>query len=300
MKKNVTQYIILAAVIIASPVETASAVENGVSTYPAGSLTIYNGFIPAPGTYINMYNEYINKDKVIGNDGKKSFDAKITGSGHAIQIIHVFDNITFAGANVGFEIDQTYLDARFKSSDIGVNTSEGAFGDTTLGFRLGWHDKTVHQQLIILGAIPTGSYDKSETFNAGVNYYSGIVHYAVTWLPTKHIEASGELIGVWNAPNKDTDYRSGITANMNYSLNYHFDDGWFSGISGYWINQITDDKQNGETVNGNGNRLRTFAIGPQAGYIAPKWAAYLAWHHLAYVRNTSEGDVVWLDLSYKL
>lgn len=300
MKKSVARYSVLAAIIIATPIETASAVENGVSTYPAGALTVYNGLIPAPGTYINMYNQYFNRDKVIGNDGKKMVHAKISGGAYAIQIIHVLDDVTLAGANVGFEVDQTYLGGRFKSNEIGVDTSEGAFGDTTLGFRLGWNDKTVHQQLIVLGTIPTGNYNKNDIFNAGVNYYSGVVHYAVTWLPTKNIEASGELVGVWNAPNKDTDYRSGITANMNYGLNYHFDNGWFSGISGYWINQVTDDKQNGEPVNGNGNRLRIFAIGPQVGYIASKWAAYLAWHHQAYVRNTAEGDVVWLDLSYKI
>lgn len=299
MKKSVAKYNILIAAII-SFAGTASAVENGVSTYPAGSLTVYNGFIPAPGTYVNMYNEYFTRNKAIGNDGKKLFDAKISGSGHAIQIVHVFENVKFAGADVGFEIDQVYLDGKFKSKDIQANTSEGAFGDTTLGIRLGWHDQTVHQQLIFLGSIPTGSYNKNDAFNAGVNYYSGLIHYGVTWLPTKNIEASGEFISVWNAPNKDTDYRSGITTNMNYSLNYHFDNGWFSGVSGYWINQITDDRQNGERVNGNGNRLRTFTIGPQVGYITSKWAAYLAWHHQTYVRNTAEGDVVWLDLSYKI
>lgn len=300
MKKLTKKCIAITMAMLVLPANRAFSMENGTSTYPAGALTIYNGIMPEPGTYINMFNQYLHQNKVVDNDGKKIFDAAISGTGHAIQIVHVFDDLSVAGAHVAAEIDQTYVNVQFKSKEIGIDTSEGALGDTTLGFRLGWHNKTVHQQFNVKATVPTGSNDRDEVLNAGVNYYSALIHYSVTWFPTPNIEASGEAVGIWNAPNKNTNYRSGNSINLNYGLNYHFNNGWFAGAGGAWINQIDDDTQNGKSVNGNGNRMRTFAIGPQAGYVAPGWGAYLAWQHQAYVRNSAEGDLVWLNFSYKL
>jgi hypothetical protein len=71
---------------------------------------------------------------------------------------------------------------------------------------------------------------------------------------------------------------------------------WGIGINGYYLKQVTDDKQYGSKVNG-GHRGQVFAYGPSIKYTTKTGTHFIAqWQHETMVENRFGGDKYWLKM----
>lgn len=102
---------------------------------------------------------------------------------------------------------------------------------------------------------------------------------------------------VWHQlKNQKTDYRSGDELTLEYSAGYRFTEALSAGINGYVYRQTTDDRLQGASVNGNGNRGSVNAVGPYAMYRFSKDFAVVAKLQEEFgAKNKSEGTRLWLQ-----
>lgn len=106
---------------------------------------------------------------------------------------------------------------------------------------------------------PTGTYDPLRMANTSTNFTTYKPVVPITWQPTDRTEVSAKFSYSFNQTNKDTDYKSGRYAHVDYSLSYEAVDNLHVGVNGYFLKQVSDDRMAGVDV---GNRGKAAAIGP--------------------------------------
>jgi hypothetical protein len=273
----------------------ALATEGGGGVYPYGLNTVASGILPKPGHYLYMYNSVYSADVTTTNGGEAApidFDVEVRA--HTLRYLHSFKDATFLGGGLGILVAQPFLvgDAR-----VGPASGDGsAFGDTTVGVMLGWHRPALHWMTGLDVTLPTGSYDESRLFNPGRNQWAGTFYGSMTAPLAQRFDANLRANLTVNGTNDATDYRSGLEAGVEWSLNCKLGRGWAVGLNGYSARQLTDDEIDGEPVAGNGRKLRVDAFGPQVVYRGANWGAIAKWQHESSARNKAEGDKYWLQL----
>jgi hypothetical protein len=285
------------ASLLAFPLTQAYATEGGGTVVPIGVQTIATGVLQAPGDYLLNYNTWVNANKLADGNGDSSLPgASLRVEAHSLRYLHVFQDAKIAGGDLAFEVATAYVKNSLYSNF--VNGEDSGIGDTSFGPSIGWHGQQYHHMVSLLAVAPTGSYDPNKVMNVGRNYYALQADYAGTWFFAPHWELSGMLKLVFNRKNKDTGYRSGTETDVDYAVNYHIDDNWFAGVGGYAHNQLTNDTINGVDYDG-GHRVRDLAIGPQIGWGTRQYGIYVAWQKQVVARNTSQGDLLWVNAFFR-
>lgn len=277
----------------------AQAKEGG-DQYPNGAENWYAGALPPPGTYfINYFGHYGGKlqdDK--GNDARPGGQgARADATFDALRIVHI-TNTKILGANWGMHAILPIVQQSINISPLGGRASKFGIGDVTVDpFVLSWHHSSeLHSAFGFDINLPTGAYDKNDPRTSiGANYFSYEPLYAVTWLPKGGWEVSGKFMYNIKGRNDDTKYQSGDEFHMDYLVGKHVGQ-WAFGVSGYYLKQVTDDKQAGAKV-GNGNRGQVFAFGPSVKYTTKTGTMFIGqWQHETMVENRFQGDKLWFKL----
>ena len=300
MKKS-SIALLIAGLSLAAGVAEA---KEGGDQYPNGAENWYAGALPPPGTYFINYFGYYGGKLVDGGGDKVRHPAtgnttpRVDAVFDALRLVHI-TNTKILGANWG-------VHAILPIVSQGVSnlpgTSGGAskfgIGDITIDpFVLAWHHSPeLHSAFGIDINLPTGAYDQNDPRTSiGANYYSYEPLYAITWLPKGGWEVSGKFMYNIKTRNRETHYQSGDEFHMDYLLGKHFGP-WSVGVSGYYLKQVTDDRQHGRKV-GDGNRGQVFAFGPSVKYeTAGKTQLIFQWQHETQVENRFGGDKVWFKL----
>ena len=278
----------------------AAQAKEGGDQYPNGAENWYAGALPPPGTYfINYFGHYGGKlqdDK--GNNARPGGqEARVDATFDALRIVHI-TNTKILGANWGVHAILPVVNQSINISPLGGRASKFGIGDITIDpFVLAWHHSPeLHSAFGVDINLPTGAYDKNDPRTSiGANYYSFEPLYAVTWLPKGGWEVSAKLMYNTKTRNDDTKYQSGDEFHMDYLVGKHVGE-WAFGISGYYLKQTTDDKQNGVKV-ANGNRGQVFAFGPSVKYTAKNGSMFIAqWQHETMVENRFQGDKLWFKM----
>lgn len=287
---------------------TASATEGNGNSYPLGVETNMSGMMLPEGLNTLLYYTHYEATHVKANDGRDNPNIaryRLKSDVVSLRLSYVWPGVKWLGANVETRaalavptIDLT-LDitrpaplAPLDKGGTSTNLGDLSFAPVLLG----WHAKTLHQTAGIETFLPTGDYDKDEPVNTGRNYYQFAPFYAVTWLPSEQWEASAKLRYGLNTRNEKTDYRSGDELTLEFSGGYRFSQAFSAGINGYLYRQTTDDRLNGDTVNGNGNRGFVNALGPYVMYRFTKDFAVVAKLQEEFgARNKAEGTRIWLQ-----
>ena len=120
---------------------------------------------------------------------------------------------------------------------------------------------------------PTGRYDSSALVNVSNHVWSVDPYYALTWLLTDKLETSFRLHYSWSSTNSDpgagyeaTTIQPGQSFHMNAGASYQAAPPLRVGIAGYFLQQTTDARANGQPVAG--SRERVAALGPGVMVIA--------------------------------
>jgi hypothetical protein len=269
--------------------------KQGGDQYPHGTEGFMAGAVPPPGDYLIVYGvDY--RGSLTDNDGKEVIaggdEIELTLDAISFRYIHVTNTKLFGG-DFGFHVIAPFLTADLEIA--GTTHSMSGLGDMVLDPFVAWHYPNLHVVAGIDFFLPTGDFDKDEAINPGAGYWSIEPLVALTYLSDDGYEASAKLMYNIKSENDYTDYESGDEFHMDYTLAKHSGN-WKYGIGGYYVQQIQDDEQNGETVED--NKRRSFAIGPQVKYDHKNMSFIAKYQVETGNRNTFEGNRLNLKLIY--
>lgn len=156
------------------------------------------------------------------------------------------------------------------------NTDVSGLGDTELSMVWVRHQGRLKVAAGVSLFVPTGAYDKTRGPNPGFgNFYTLRPGVAVTYALNPNatdaawdagITLAGRLSYGINTTNKDTDYRSGNFVYAELAA-IKVVENWAFGTNLLATQQVTDDSGTGAPADG--NRYRTYGIGPFLSYKIP-------------------------------
>ena len=296
IRKVTTSVAVTSAVLLAH--FNAAATEGGVSIDPPGVESTARSALPPPGIYgIGYYRNY-QADSAKDNRGNT-----VTGPDFKVGVNALVNRFVWvtpvkvAGGDLAL---QAVLPIARVSVDIapGLSQTRTGLGDTTLGAGIGWH---FSEKLHALGALdldmPTGRYDKNALANVGTNHWAISPKLGFSYVQKEGINWDLRNTLVFNSRNKDTGYRSGIEWFADYTLGWGFGNGLVAGVGGYVYQQLSNDKQNGQSIDG--SKGRAMAFGPSVRYTTSNGLMLSAKFEREFnVRNRAEGKSFWVRAVY--
>ena len=326
----------------------AGAAENGNQRYSAGIGGSDMTAPLMPGWYVQAPVVAYHAKKIKGDDGKQAtrgftnplpYRAKVGAEidVRAVQPrITYIDNTRLFGANLGFTmmlpIVQRHGDFSLTAPDLGqgagtqalvqgglnqaaANLSRPAtgIGDFEFGGIMHW-ELADNQALTLVNTfiVPTGDYDAGRRLNPGFgNFY--------TYRPSIQYSYIGDgwdfgVRGVlsFNTRNKETGYRSGNMANIDFQLMTFVAEDIRVGLQGFAVHQFQNDSQDVSYIAGNpqiqpaeiinGNRMRGYGLGPAVGWLKDGGDMMVEGKFIKEfgARNRTEGQAFWLTVSKPL
>lgn len=203
---------------------------------------------------------------------------------------------------------QAGLDARAKA----ISGRVTGIGDLEIGGIVHW-ELADNQALTLVNTfvVPTGDYKGDRRLNPGFgNFY--------TFRPSVQYSYIGEgwdfgvrTVLSFNMRNKETGYRSGNVANVDFQLMKFVSEDIRVGLQGFAVKQFQNDSQDvsylADPVNQaaeiiNGNRMRAYGIGPAVGWLKDGGDMLVEGKFIKEfgARNRTEGQAFWLTVSKPL
>ncbi|MFR0713595.1 transporter [Enterobacterales bacterium BD_CKDN230030183-1A_HGKHYDSX7] len=255
-----------------------------------------SGAMPPPGTYGIIYAQDYRADRLRDNDGKSvPIDFDLRANVIAPRFIWVTDTEVFGG-QLAFHTIIPLVDLRVSVGN--EHDRERGLGDITIGPGLGYHySENFHVIYGIDFYAPTGRYDRDSIANIGRNYWTAQGVVAMSYANPVGLNADAKVMYGVNSKNPDTDYKSGQEFVVDYAVGWAVAPGWVVGVGGYYYQQTTDDRQDGDRLSD--NKGKAFAIGPAVKYSNTQgWSLTAKWQREDYVKNRPEGDAFWLKLAF--
>lgn len=299
-------FVLFAAICLTAVVATTvHATEGGGGAYPNGAEDFMSGAVPPPGTYFINYFDYYSADKFADKNGNGKIPGfKLNVTVDALRLIHVTDK-QILGGFWGVHVFIPIMNVDVETSTPLGSDSKAGLGDIIIDpFILSWHGKNWHAATGVDIYVPTGSYDKNDLANVGRNYWTFEPIIAGTFLTENGCEASAKLMYDFNTINNNaskltapgtTRYLSGQEFHLDYAIakkiaNYSF------GLTGYYYQQVTNDKANGTMVND--SKGRVLAFGPALKYDYKNMAFSLKYQFETAAENRPEGNNLWFKFVY--
>lgn len=296
------------ALALSGLVATSALAKEGGDQYPNGAENWLAGAVPPPGTYfINYFGNY--SGKLRDGDGDKVPDGSVNAWFDALRLLKITDT-QILGANYGMHIIVPIVHQSLK---LGTRDSVTGLGDINFSpLVLSWHSGNWHWVAALDFYAPTGKYKSGNGRESiGANYWSIEPVFAATWLSPDGWEVSAKFMYNIKGKNKDfrpapgapkMDYESGDDFHMDFLVGKRFGP-WGVGISGYYLNQTTSDKLEGDRISSaigpwsDGRKGKVFAAGPSVIYTSPKGTMFIGqWQHETNVKNRFSGDKLWFKL----
>jgi hypothetical protein len=270
------------------------ATEGGGDTIGGGAEGMYVGTSPPPGLLYVGYALHYSADRFNNGSGKSVIPGfKLTANALANFFLYMTEE-RLLGAKHSYSIAIPIVDLHLQ----GVPSKSG-IGDTTLGTQLFWDAGNWHTAAVLNVIAPTGKYDKNRVLNTGFNYWTVRPNFLFSYVPTSGLEASMKFTYSFNGKNRDTDYESGRLFHFDYAASFPVSPAARLGVEGYYMKQMTDDMQNGQKVGPDGFRGQVFAIGPAFSYQFNGFSVEAKWLKESYVKNRTDGSVLWAKVVHK-
>jgi hypothetical protein len=289
---HLARVLLVGAALVGS---TASATEGGGSSYPMGAENYLSGAMPPPGFYTLAFVNHYAADELKDDAGNTvPVDFRVRATAVSPRFIWVTGNTLFGG-QVAHAVIVPLVDLHVDVA--GTDSRKRGLGDIIVtALALGYHhsDK-LHSVAAIDIITPSGSYDRNRLANLGRNYWAVEPVYTASYVNPAGWNWDVKLMYDFNFKNRDTDYRSGQEAHVDYAVGYGVAPNWVVGVGGYAYRQTTGDELHGVDV---GNKGRSFAIGPSLKYDNGKGFFVTAkFQKESNVRNRAQGDAFWVKAS---
>jgi hypothetical protein len=122
-------------------------------------------------------------------------------------------------------------------------------------------------------------------------------YYAFTWFFSEKWETSLRLFYTFNGENDDTKVKPGQLFHGNYAFSRAITSQWRAGVTGYVIQQTTEDRLNGTKLPG--TKERGFSAGPGVAYVGPGLTLFFSAPIEFGVRNRFQGTRTSLELVHR-
>ncbi len=272
MMKNLR--IVLSA-LIALTLFSGTAFALGQPNVNLGFTSFLDGAPPAgPGLYLSEYLQYYTADHLNNEKGSKALDVDIDVLVLMNQLIYQSDKELIFGGKWGLNVMLPVVGLDVGSNPAGLEDNGTGLGDLLVGPYLQWdpimgaNGPLMVNRIELQTIFPTGKYDNDKALNPGSNHFSFNPYWAATVFLDPKATVSWRLHYLWNDENDDfgpnsVDLEPGEAVHANFTAAYEVLPKQLRlGINGYWFDQISDTK-----VDGNKDKSleeKVFAIGPGA------------------------------------
>lgn len=283
----------------------AFATENGTTAFPNGGEDFLVAGMPPPGWYALLYGNHYHADSLVDDRGAAllpGFDLKVNVAALRLDWIKP---VSFLGADrwgTLLFMPVINLDLSFSPAPgVLLNGSKRGLGDFTLGNGLHWTFQKFEMVNAVDVVLPVGAYAETDLVNPGQNRWVGRLNHMGTWHPTSFWDISYRLHWDYNFNNPDSDYHSGQTLYLNWAAGWKPTPPLMVGVAGYFLRQLTDDRQAGHVVGPDGYRSRVDGIGPCIKYFLPNHVMLTAKYFREFaVRDHPRGNQFWLYVAIPL
>ncbi|WP_422823804.1 SphA family protein [Variovorax robiniae] len=273
------------------------AFENGISPFPAGSTGEYVGALPPiPGLFALEQFHYTTSNGLYDNDGnKRPVPFSLSASSATTRLLAAYP-VTVLGANLYSQLVIPAVSLRTEVA--GHAGKDSGLSNTTVSPAiLRW--SLTPQASLVAGldiALATGSYSPTRP-SVAVGYTSiqPVLAFRQTDPNGLDIGLSNRLL--FNRENGDTHYRSGSGYIAEFTAGWNFG-AWKVGVVGAYLNQFRDDEQRGAVING--NRARSFALGPSIEYHAGPISISVNYQRGIYAANTTKNNILGIGVTIPL
>jgi len=272
MMKNLR---ILLSALVALTLFSGSAFALGQPNVNLGFTSFLDGAPPAgPGLYLSEYLQYYTADHLNDEKGSKALDVDIDVWVLMNQLIYQSDKELLFGGKWGLNVMLPVVGLDVGSNPAGLEDNGTGLGDLLVGPYLQWdpimgaNGPLMVNRIELQTIFPTGKYDNDKALNPGSNHFSFNPYWAATVFLGPKATVSWRLHYLWNDENDDfgpksVDLEPGEAVHANFTAAYEVLPKQLRlGINGYWFDQISDTK-----VDGNKDKSleeKVFAIGPGA------------------------------------
>jgi hypothetical protein len=277
------------------------ATENGTTAFPNGGEDFLVAAMPPPGYYGWLtFNRY-SADRLADDAGHAALPGFALQVNALVPRLDWVKPVSVLGADrwgTLFVLPMLDLDlALSPAPGVSVTGRKRGPGDLAIGNGLHWtlpHFDMVNAFDVVL---PLGTYEATDLVNPGQNRWVVRLSHLGTWSPAPAWDLSYRLHWDYNFKNPATDYHSGQTLYLNWAVGWKPRPQLTVGLIGYFLRQITDDRQGGHVV-GSGNRVRVDGIGPGLKYFLPNHVMLTAKYFREFdAHNHSEGGQFWFQVT---
>jgi hypothetical protein len=277
------------------------ATESGTTAFPNGVEDFLVASMPPPGLYGTLYYNSYSADSLAGNDGDMALESfRLRVSAVTSRIDWVRPASVLGADRWGTLVLMPWVDldlALSPAPGVVLRGSRSGLGDLTISYGLHWTFPNFEMVNAFDIGMPTGAYDASDLANPGLNRWVIRLNHMGTWRPAPDWEVSYRLLTDFNFRNPATDYLSGQTVYLNWAAGWKPSPAATLGLAGYFLRQLADDRQNGQVVGPDGNRVSVDGVGPCIKYILPSHVILTAkFFHEFDVRNHPVGNQLWLSV----
>lgn len=197
------------------------------------------------------------------------------------------------------------LDANVETGDVlrDTSASTGGLGDVyAIPFGLAWKKESLAFTFYQGVNVPVGQYDVNDPVNLGLDYWVFDTNVALTWTPQEvPFEVDVNLGYIINTTNAATDYRSGSSLHVDFTLGYDAFKHLSVALVGYGYRQVTGDSGNGARLGD--FRGEAYGLGPALSYTFGKKTPIVLttkWIHDLAATNRAKGDILFVNIGVPL
>lgn len=275
----------------------AQAFEGGVSPFPVGATGDYVvGLPPIPGLFVLEQVHHTSASGLYDNHGdKRPIPFKMSATSATTRLLASYD-MTVLGARL---YSQLVIPAVSLHTDVaGHSERHGGVANITVTpavLRWSLTDKAYAAAGLDI-ALPNGSYDPHRP-SVSTGYTSVQPVFGI-----RHTDPNGLDVGLinrllLNRENSTTHYRSGNGYVGEFTAGWNTGP-WKFGMVGSYLNQFSNDRQGGAAIDG--NRARSFALGPSLNYNAGPFSVNLYYQRGVYAANTTKNNVLGIGIAIPL
>jgi hypothetical protein len=287
---------LLAAIMLSSASERASADQGGVSFWLPGAFgslaatplqpgwamgaiylhsAVNAGGDVAASRAINFPNRSatltvnLNADlRALADIGVLSpsyvFATPVLGGQFAVNVLAIYGR---QEANINASITGALGPIGF-AAQRSVDQSLAAFGDVFVQPTLRWNQGVNNYMVYAMTNLPVGAYDSTRLVNLGLGHWSIDAGGGYTYFNPKTGNEFSVVSGfTYNFKNPSLDYQNGVDWHLDWGASHFATKQIHVGLVGYVYQQVTGDSGSGATL---GDFIsRVIALGPQIGFLFP-------------------------------
>ena len=283
-----------------------SAVEGGSSNYLPG---LYGdiALAVAPANGISIRNDVYHYSGEAGasiRSGLIQAEIDVDVTYNFLSLMHK-PGINIFGAQYAYGLTLPYGKTDVKAqlsvgpSTVGREDEEYGLGDIALLPAIFyWNNDNFHYYISQWVVAPTGDYSTSNLANTGLNYWTFVTDFAMTYLNEETGQDYSFVLGYnYNTENDDTSYQSGEEIHIDYALNQFLSEDLSIGIHGFYYKQISDDSGSGALLGD--FKGKAAGIGPAVMWIPKQYEGRVAfvakWINEYNVEKRLDGDHVFMS-----